>query len=223
MKYQIRSGLAYCLVDARPVFLDVRRDRYFMIQGALETAFKSFIAADALSPETIGCLTRAGILEPAAGPVEIPLPPAIIPAERSVVESMLARRRPRPRRIDTIQAISCLARSRLRLRRAGFAQNLARLHARKGTATGQQPMGQLSIELRAAHFHAARCLFPAKQNCLPGSLALLDFLPDSGVAADLIIGVRMEPYGAHCWVQSKETLLNETLDYAASFTPILVV
>lgn len=221
MKHQIRSGLAYCLVDSRPVFLDVRHDRYFMIQGALELAFKAFIAGDNLSPEIVDRLARAEILEPAAGPVEIAPPPKIIPPRRSVIECTQVRRRARP--IATIQAMSSLLRSRLRLRREGFARSMARLHARKATATGQNEARQSVVESRAAEFQAARCLFPAPQNCLPDSLALLDFLFEGGVAADLVVGVRMDPYGAHCWVQSKETLLNETADYAASFTPILVV
>lgn len=195
-----------------------------MIQGALESAFKAFIAGDKLSPDSLDRLACGGILEPTARPVEIPSPPKIISPRRSVVEDTRAQHRTRP--IATIQAMSSLLRSRLQLRREGFGRSMARIHARKGTATGQnamRAMRQSFVEFRAADFQAARCLFPAPRNCLPDSLALLDFLFEVGVAADLVIGVRMDPYGAHCWVQSKEALLNETVDYAASFTPILVV
>ncbi len=104
------------------------------------------------------------------------------------------------------------------LRRDGFARIINELRARK-RHTGDARHS--FIEARAAEFQAARCLFPAPPNCLPDSLALLDYLYNQGVVADLVIGVRMAPYGAHCWVQTREALLNEAVDYAASFTPIL--
>jgi hypothetical protein len=35
--------------------------------------------------------------------------------------------------------------------------------------------------------------------------------------------VQAKPFGAHCWLQSGETLLNETLEFAGEFAPIMVV
>jgi len=220
MKHQIRSGLAYCLVETRPVFLDVRQDRYFMIQGALESAFKAFLAGDALSTDSVSRLACAKILEPAAGSAEMRSPPTIIPPTHSVLEKARGPRRTGP--ISTIKAMKCLLRSRPRLKRDGFARCIERVHARKRDASSRSAARQSFVESRAAEFLAARRLFPAPQNCLPDSLALLDFLFEGGAVADFVIGVRMDPYGAHCWVQTKETLLNETVDYARSFTPILV-
>ncbi|WP_165793653.1 lasso peptide biosynthesis B2 protein [Hyphococcus luteus] len=221
MEYRFRSDLAYCYVDARPVFLDVREDRYFMLQDVLEAAFKAFIAGDEVSPDLLGRLSHAEILEPGDGIDGVPSPPAIISPQQSTLENTQVHRRSGA--LATMKAMTCLCRSGPRLRRNGFARSIAQLRQRKGDLAGRGPFCQAVVESRAADFQAARCLFPAPQNCLPDSLALLDFLFGDGIIADLVIGVRMNPYGAHCWVQSKDILLNETIDYAESFTPILVV
>lgn len=216
MNHQLRAGLAFCFVGARPVFLDVTCDRYFTIQGSLESAFKEFVAGGDPTHESLDRLLRANILETAGERPQVPAPPAIVAPRRSVIEEARAGRR--AGLAATAKTAICLMRSRRRLRRDGFARSIDRLRARKRHADETR---HSFIEARAAEFQAARCLFPAPPNCLPDSLALLDYLYDQGVVADLVIGVRMDPYGAHCWVQTDEALLNEAVDYTASFTPIL--
>jgi len=216
MAHPLRAGLAFCFVNERPVFLDVTRDRYFTIQGSLEAAFKELVAGRDLSRESIDRLLSAGILEPEGGRPIVPSPPRIVSPGRSVIEGKFADRR--AGFAVTVKTAICLVRSRRRLRRDGFARIINELRARK-RHTGDARHS--FIEARAAEFQAARCLFPAPPNCLPDSLALLDYLYNQGVVADLVIGVRMAPYGAHCWVQTREALLNEAVDCAASFTPIL--
>ena len=78
-----------------------------------------------------------------------------------------------------------------------------------------------AIELRA--FEHARLLRSAADRCLPRSIALSLRLARRGIHAHIVIGVRSDPFGAHCWVQHGEAVLNDTAEEVLRYTPILVV
>ena len=61
------------------------------------------------------------------------------------------------------------------------------------------------------------------RSAFPTSLALLDFLARRGVFADLVLGVKLNPFGAHSWVQTGPVVLNDAVDHVNAHTPILVV
>jgi hypothetical protein len=64
---------------------------------------------------------------------------------------------------------------------------------------------------------------PVSRKCLIRSLLLLLFLARAGAKADWVFGVRTWPFGAHCWVQSGETCLDDEPERLAGYHPILVV
>jgi hypothetical protein len=55
------------------------------------------------------------------------------------------------------------------------------------------------------------------------SLALVHFLRGFGFHPQWVFGVKLDPFGAHCWVQQDGGLLNDELDRTTLFTPIMVV
>lgn len=65
--------------------------------------------------------------------------------------------------------------------------------------------------------------FTARDKCLYDSLALVAFLASEGLVARWVIGVKSMPFGAHSWVQSGHTVLNDHHEYVGQFRPILVV
>lgn len=65
--------------------------------------------------------------------------------------------------------------------------------------------------------------FTAREKCLLDSLALVTFLAKDGLAPRWVIGVKAGPFGAHSWVQSGKTVLNDQHEYVCQFRPILVV
>jgi hypothetical protein len=73
-----------------------------------------------------------------------------------------------------------------------------------------------------ADFLRARRALPIAPNCLYDSLALKRFLKRRSVAADLVIGTKLHPFAAHCWLQDGTTVLNDSLAAARGFAPILV-
>lgn len=72
-------------------------------------------------------------------------------------------------------------------------------------------------------FFEARPWFPEKPICRLDAPALCLYLRRHGIPANLVFGVKLEPFAAHCWVQSDNRILNEPLELVARYSPILVV
>ena len=64
---------------------------------------------------------------------------------------------------------------------------------------------------------------PVARSCLLDSLALLDWLGDQAGHARLVFGVRLDPFGADCWLQTGRVLLTDAPDTANRFAPVLAV
>ena len=113
-------------------------------------------------------------------------------------------------------------------------ERLARLNAGSaidGIAAEASDIGRLtdpavheSIRVTALAFERLRPLaFSARDRCLHDSLSLAFFLLAQGLSARWVIGVKTNPFGAHSWVQSGRTVLNDQHEYVRAFRPILVV
>lgn len=84
------------------------------------------------------------------------------------------------------------------------------------------PTVELAIR-EAEPMLATRWLLPTHDLCLPWSMAVADFLNCKGIPADLVIGVKTKPFGAHAWVQYQDTVLSDALDHVTPYTPILAI
>ena len=72
-------------------------------------------------------------------------------------------------------------------------------------------------------FEHAKLLRTAANRCLPRSLALVTRLASLRIRAELVIGVRNDPFGAHSWAQHNGVVLNDSLEETRRYEPILVV
>lgn len=70
-------------------------------------------------------------------------------------------------------------------------------------------------------FQSLRPFYPRAYICRFDSLALIEFLAHYRQFPRWVFGVRTEPFGAHCWVQENECILNDSLDFISQFTPIM--
>ncbi|WP_349770714.1 lasso peptide biosynthesis B2 protein [Steroidobacter cummioxidans] len=52
---------------------------------------------------------------------------------------------------------------------------------------------------------------------------MVEFLARYDVFPTWVFGVRLEPWGAHCWIQHGPFTFNEGVEKAASYTPIMAV
>lgn len=109
-----------------------------------------------------------------------------------------------------------------RLGLAGFQSVLAHTHAllearcRQGSKDG----GPDRV-IRA--FEHARILRTAANRCLPRSIALGLRLAALGTPVTVVIGVKLAPFGAHCWVQHGTLVVSDRVGEVQPYTPLLVL
>jgi hypothetical protein len=99
---------------------------------------------------------------------------------------------------------------------------VAGVRARKGDPSGNFPNLE-ALRREVAVFRKLRPWYPRHYLCLWDSLALIEFLARRRLYPLWIFGVQVQPFGAHCWLQADDLLLNEATEYAGQFTPIMAV
>lgn len=60
----------------------------------------------------------------------------------------------------------------------------------------------------------------ATNDCLALSSARTAYLLRQGVPARCVIGVRLNPFSAHAWVQCGDVAIAEDLDFARRYVPV---
>lgn len=86
-----------------------------------------------------------------------------------------------------------------------------------------KPEGMETTSVVVARFNAFRLFFPRKYLCLFDSLAMIEYLARYRLEATWVFGVQANPFAAHCWVQQGKTVLNDTLETARMYTPVMAV
>jgi hypothetical protein len=219
MTIGLRSGVSFCEVGDRLIFLDVRADRYFGLGVSAEVAFRRAMAelpVDKDDPRTAGLL-ESGILVDCA-----PFAPRACPAPAAASESLLDLDRPRVPIQSLFGACCGLARARFALRWTGLASALDWVRAPREREPAVTGAFDRLLEVAAAFDQSAR-LMRSHDQCLARSIAIMHRLASLGAAAQLVIGVRLRPFAAHCWVQQGALLISDRVDQVRSYTPILVL
>lgn len=218
MGYMLRPGLSYCETSGRLVFLDAEADRYFCLAADAEDAFRDFASGRAAVCLPVP-LRDTGLL------VETPLPRLPRPCEH--------RTPPAFSMLDTgassgsiILLATAMIRLRLvqrALRRGRLRRLLERLRAEKSLLDNRVPWTTETLQTLACDFERTARLTRSHDQCLARSITLAQLAFSRALPVDLIIGVRLHPFAAHSWVQSGGDLLNDRVDSARTFTPILVL
>jgi hypothetical protein len=219
MTMGLRSGVSFCEVGDRLIFLDIRADRYFGLGASAEVAFRRAMAelpVDKDDPPAARLL-ESGILVDRA-----PFAPRACPAPAAASESLLDLDQPRVAIHSLLGACCGLARARFALRWTGLASALDRIRARRGRQPAVTGASECLAEVAAAFDLSAR-LMRSHDQCLARSIAIMRRLASLGAAAELVIGVRLRPFAAHCWVQQGPRLVSDRVDQVRSYTPILVL
>ena len=63
----------------------------------------------------------------------------------------------------------------------------------------------------------------SRDQCLVDSLLLYHFLSRQGANVDLVFGVRSTPFRAHCWVENRGCVLNDSLSQVWAYSAIMIV
>jgi len=204
----LTSKISYGLVDDRPVFMDLADDSYFRLEPGEEAEF-------AARMNDAGDVHHA-IVSSIGAPVAS-LEHAQCPRPRMTLLDTIRGRR--TNLADVAIAAALVGATRRELARLPIAEILSGLGLRMGRKGGSEAEQQAL----AARFLAARRLVPVKPNCLLDSLALLRWLATSAEGLQLVFGVKLDPFGAHCWLQSETMLINDRPDSVARFAPVRVV
>lgn len=209
---RLLQEISFTLVDGRAVFLDLCRDRYVGLDSGAAEAFDALRASPDGTVDSGACasLLATGLFARADRPGRF-LPAEISAPDRDVREV------PKRGLKDALQILFLLVRARHAVRCQPLANVIARRRAPVGSCSTEKA---LSLTRR---FLSARALVPIKPSCLQDSLALHDWLTAGGAAPNLVFGIQLDPFAAHCWVQLGKTVLNDASDRVAAYKPILVV
>lgn len=209
--FALAPAVHACIDQTTIVFLDLRRDRYFAVPAERAPAIAGVCdagsgrAGDKLL--ALGLIahgaTRSTFAASGSGQITNSIERPVAPTKVRVAEGVAvlagcvrASAALRLRRLDkTFAAIA-----RLKRRRPAY------LTSRSGDAV--------------ATFETLRPWYPRPRVCLFDSLALMFFLLEQGLRPTLVMGVRAEPFSAHCWIEEDGVVLSDTLEHCVSFVPI---
>ena len=202
------------------MFLDTVRDRYFCLSASSERAFLALIdpKRTEVNDDEIAQLVRHHVVEPLSGDARPrPCPPAPI-AETSLLDAP-------PSPLDLLALVLAgveLARVSLTLRRRGFDALLAGVRRAKQGMMEDAPQARTAARVATA-FARTSYFSSAQDRCLVRSIAVARRLLALDCRPDLILGVKLQPFRAHCWVQHQGRLVNDRIDVVRAFTPILLI
>ncbi|MDR6849921.1 MULTISPECIES: lasso peptide biosynthesis B2 protein [Alphaproteobacteria] len=192
--------------------MDLDSRRYSTLPAQLCGPFVAFMAGEQAIPQTdVDRLIALRVIQPGTGthqPREIlPLPThEIMPARQAS---------------STVVALAAQGVATWQVRSISLRRLLTDEAARRPSDhqdANEQDLGRL----RRA-FERIASLFGEANECLPRSLAFRRLALRYGHRPSLVIGVKINPFGAHCWVQSGARVDNDSLERVRLFTPIHVV
>jgi hypothetical protein len=218
--YNLPQNVHYCEIGGQRVFLDLASDRYFRLPAAADAAFSSLASAGVDSEacaEDIMFLLRSGVLVDA--PQGRPIARTSSPRPNGSLLEGIGPYRPFAPAIlaETWFLVSGARRAVARKKLPAYLRALGD----KGAWAAAAPVAERANAV--GQFRAARRYVPAAPNCLYDSLALCRFLRRRGIGATLVIGVKLHPFAAHCWLQDGEEVLNDSLGAARDFEPIFAI
>lgn len=200
-----RPDLAWCDLGGTLIFLDIGRDRYFCL-------------SDTCNRKAFHELEKAGldrVQQPACWPKPVDWTP---PIRTSVAIGSGSFRLP-----DIARAIWIQRRTERRLISTSFAATLTDLRCLMDTVDRRASRSRRTAAQNIRAFEHARLLRTAADRCLPRSIALALCLASDGERTNLVIGVKLAPFGAHCWVQSGGEVLNDSVEEVLRYQPILII
>lgn len=210
-------SISFCVIDGEPVFLDVRRDRYFRLNAGTRHAFLRLLNRDATATAADRqTLLAAGILPDSKVPLS-PCAVAVPDCDLIDIDASGATATV----VAVIEVALLLLPVCYALRRGRLAALVERHEARVDDEANPRTQDEIATLIR--RFQAARRFVPIAPGCLIDSLALSGFLWKRSIRPTLVFGVRLHPFGAHCWLQTRKAILNDSIENVRTFTPIRIV
>jgi len=234
--YALAGHVFVCLQGEHVVFLDVLKDRYFALEarqtaslGAIvpgwpvaATPRASEMPCDETSSSILALLLEQGLLS-ADERDSKPATPVCVPPITSELSADAYPDTTRASLASVASFTTSAIRASLMLRFRGFARVVERVRLRNLRHAADGFDAQRAHRLVATFAALRPFFFTAKDMCLFEALALSELLARHDLFPHWVFGVQARPFAAHCWLQHRAILLNDTLDHVQRYTPIMVV
>jgi len=220
MTHMLAPHISFGFVGSDAVVLDIAADRYLRLGKAESHVLRALIDEELSGsmPTGLERLCRLGMIVSGPGPID---PVIAAPILESVVETASASSLPRaalpPGVVEILVARMMAARW---MDFAGLLRTMAHwreLRTRAGHFDRVEPSSLADL---VRGFQRGMRYYPAKRRCVQDSLALMTCLWRRHFDAELYFGVRLDPFAAHCWVQSGDLLLTDPAASVAEFSPV---
>ena len=215
MHFSLRPGVSFCRVGDRLIFLDRKADRYFGVALALE---QELLEARDGHGQPTGLLESGLVIESSEAACPILSTHHVLP-EAGLLEQLNIS----APNLLLARAIAGQLRARADIACRGFDWALRSFERLKDkvSETGRQRFSDVAT-IASSH-HRSRLITTSTSRCLPNSLALARHLVSNGYEARLVLGVKLRPFGAHCWVEHEGLVVSDQLEMIQPFTPILAI
>lgn len=217
----------FCYRGDAAVFLDLAKDDYTFVgpEGAAALRYLTSRGSNVTSPEQRAALDEmlsGGLLTMDRSAGRAVAPTTIPSATQPLLDDdAVTAARASASHLWNFFVASTIADARLRW--GQLHRTIARVQRRKAKHQAATPFDIDRARQLVAIFGRLRSLFPRRYLCLYDSLALIEFLARYGIFPSWIFAVRLEPWGAHCWVQEAGYIFNEELEEAAGYTPVMAI
>ncbi len=215
--WRLNADVTVAVSAGRAVFLDVARDRYVMLPPPLNATFVEWLGGPG-APMPEPCLSalaeRLGFENRERHParaISLAIPCDVAGAGLPHAQAGLG---------DTLGVATAVIRAKRMLGKMPLRANLERRRSPL-ERPARRVADRQATAAKAAIYHAVRHLAPIRRVCLLDSLALVDWLGEDLEAVQLVFGVTAYPFGAHCWVQTRQALLGDPPDTIGRYAPIL--
>lgn len=198
------SESSWTIIDGTAVFLDVRADRYFRLPPERNAQF----VADSHEVSSVLPVQPPTLLRP--GRWRLPES-----SSRAIGEGSF-------RLGETARAIWLQRRIERQIAARPFSAVIGDIARTLAKHAGEEFRSEDAAPAVRAFEHA-KLIRSAADRCLPRSIALALSLARRKLSAHLVIGVKLAPFAAHCWVQSGAEVLNDSLEEVQRYSPILVL
>jgi len=216
MGWQLGPGVGFCEVAGDPVFLDLARDKYFALRGQDRAAFERLRRGEPNDSDAMTRLVATGLIARCDSATSLEPSQAAVPL--GDLASHEDSRFGWPMALRAALALRWARRAMQPSEIAATVGKLAQAKRRLGVAGDEGAVVDI-----ARRYAACRWLVPVRTRCLVDALALDHLLLKRRLATTLVFGVRLDPFAAHCWLQTPDTVLTGTSAEARNYTPILVV
>ncbi len=238
-EYLLQPHVHACITTEAAILLDLREDQYIgldrtqaralacVLDGAegFSLTTHTTVVSEAEAVSFAEQLVKKQLLTHDRNAGKSASMPNVPTAELSLTESAATERRaPAMRPHHVLNFLRSYAFARFALRHSSLDRVVSRLKARRQQhrAVGQyhlETIADLMIIFRRVRLF----VYTPKNRCLLDSLVLIEFLAHYSNFPQFVLGVRIEPFAAHAWVQHDAYVLNGNPDYIRRFTPIVAV